>query len=268
MIGLFSKEIARMRRLYISLVFLILGASAQAAEGFIKIETGRDGAYLPVYEMTRADAVDTLIILPGGHAGTGKTADGKPTSGNFLVRIKDYLYQQKFNLLIVFRASDMDTMECNYRVSSTHIKELEKVVDYAASQFKKPVWLVGTSRGTVSGTATAIALGDKKVQGLVLTASITNSKQGAISTQDIEDLKIPVLVVHHEQDACRYCDPDQAKKIPRYLKSAPYKKALIVNGGSEPRGDVCEAYHWHGFINSEEATGKMIADWIKNPSNE
>lgn len=260
-----------MRRLYLTLISIIFCGSihaAVAAEGFIKVDTGRDDAYLPVYEMTRPDAVATLIILPGGHAGTGKTADGKPTSGNFLVRIKDYLYQQKFNLLIVFRASDMDTMEYNFRVSSTHVKELENVVNYAADKFKKPVWLVGTSRGTVSGTATAIALGDKKVQGLVLTASITNSKQGAISTQDIEDLKIPVLVVHHEQDACRYCDPDQAKKIPSYLKSAPYKKALIVNGGSEPRGDVCEAYHWHGFINSEEATGKLIADWIKNPTND
>ena len=260
-----------MRRLYLPLTFLALCITTHvvhAAEGFIKIDAGRDGAYLPVYEMTRADAVATLVILPGGHAGTGKTPDGKPSSGNFLVRIKDYLYQQKFNLLIVFRASDMDTMEYNYRVSSGHVKELEKVVDYAAVTLKRPVWLVGTSRGTVSGTATAIALGDKKVQGLVLTASITNSKQGAISTQSIEDLKIPVLIVHHEQDACRYCDPEQARKIPGYLKSAPYKKAFIVNSGADPRGDVCEAYHWHGFINSEEATGQLIADWIKHPTND
>jgi pimeloyl-ACP methyl ester carboxylesterase len=257
-----------MQRLYVAFLALLFGASVQAAEGFIQIDTERDGAYLPVFEMTRPDATATLILLPGGHAGTGKTADGKPSSGNFLVRIRDNLYQQKFNVLIVFRASDMDTMEYNYRVSTKHVRELEKVIDYASSTFKKPVWLVGTSRGTVSGTAAAIALGNKKVQGLVLTASITNSMQGAISSQAIEGLQMPVLVVHHEQDACSYCRADQAKDIPSYLKASPFKRAYIVNEGFDPRGNVCEAFHWHGFINSETSTANLIAEWIKKPSND
>lgn len=253
---------------FVVTVILLLSGTAIASEGFIKIDTGRADSYQPVYEMTRPDAIATLVILPGGHSGTGRTADGKPSSGNTLVRLRDYFYEQKFNVLIVFRPSDMDVMEYNYRVSSTHVKELENVVDYAAQFFQKPVWLIGMSRGSVSGTAAAIALGDKKVQGLVLTSSITNTKQGAISTQNIEELKIPVLVVHHEQDACNYCSPSQAKKIPEYLKSSPYKRSYIVNGGSDPRGDVCDTYHWHGFINSELETAKLISDWIKNPTNE
>jgi len=249
-------------------VILLLPGTTSADEGFIKIDTGRTDSYQPVYEMTRPDATATLIILPGGHSGTGKTADGKPSSGNTLVRLRDYFYGQKFNVLIVFRPSDMDVMEYNYRVSSTHMKELDNVVDYAAQSYKKPVWVIGMSRGSVSGTAVAIALGDKKVQGLVLVSSITNTKQGAISTQNIEELKIPVLVVHHEQDACNYCSPSQAKKIPEYLKSSPYKRAYIVNSGSDPRGDVCDTYHWHGLINSELESAKLISDWIRNPTNE
>ena len=253
---------------FVVTLMLLASGPTHAAEGFIKIDTGRGESYQPVYEMTRPDATATLIILPGGNSGTGKATDGKPTSKNTLVRLRDYFYEQKFNVLIVFRPSDMDVMEYNYRVSSTHMKELENVVDYAAQNYKKPVWVIGMSRGSVSGTAVAIALGDKKVQGLVLTSSITNTKQGAISTQNIEDLKIPVLVVHHEQDACNYCSPSQAQKIPEYLKSSPYKRAYIVNGGSDPVGDVCDTYHWHGFINSELETAKLISDWIKNPTNE
>ena len=124
---------------------------------------------------------------------------------------------------------------------------------------------MGTSRGTVSGTAAAIALGETAVQGLVLASSVTNNKIGAISTQGIGVLKIPVLVVHHKYDACKICVPSEASRITSALTSTSVKKFVMIEGGANPEGDPCAAKHWHGFINYEKETVKLMSDWIKKP---
>ena len=193
--------------------------------------------------------------------------EGKPSSGNFLSRSRNYFYAEGFNVIVVYRSSDLAGLDYGYRVSKEHVGELVKVITYARQNFGKPVWLVGTSRRTVSGTAAAIALGEAEVQGLVLTSSVTSKKTGAIATQSIESLKIPTLVVHHQNDACKICVPYEASKITSSLKEAPVKKFIMIEGGADPEGDPCEAKHWHGFINYEQQTVKVITDWIKNPQN-
>lgn len=105
------------------------------------------------------------------------------------------------------------------------------------------------------------------MQGLVLTSSVTSKKTGAIASQNIGSLKIPTLVVHHKYDACKICSPYEASLISSDLKSAPVKKFVMIEGGSNPEGDPCENKHWHGFINFEKETVKIITDWIKNPQS-
>jgi len=51
------------------------------------------------------------------------------------------------------------------------------------------------------------------------------------------------------------------------MKSAPVKKFIMIEGGSDPQGEPCEAKHWHGFINYEKETVKRITDWIQNPQS-
>jgi len=250
-----------------SAVVLCAASSAQAEETFIQIDIGRGDARLPTYVMSNPEAIATIILLPGGDAGTGKIVDGKPASGNFLSRSRGRFFAENFNVLVVYRASDLSSLDYSYRVGKEHIAELTKVISYAKQTFSKPIWLVGTSRGTVSGAATAIALGDSQVQGLVLTSSVTSKKTGAIATQNIAGIKIPTLVVHHKYDACRICVPHEASRITAELTSAPIKKFIMIEGGSDPEGDPCEARHWHGFVNYEKETVKIISDWIKNPQS-
>jgi hypothetical protein len=253
-------------KLIASLLFFMLSIHVYAQNGMVQIDIGRGEARLPTYVMSNPKAVATLILLPGGDAPTGKIVDGKPGSGNFLSRTRDDFYAENFNVIVVYRASDLNALDYGYRAKE-HVTELAQVVKYAKQNFGKPVWLVGTSRGTVSGTATAIALGETEVQGLVLTSSVTSKKTGAIATQNIGSLKIPTLVLHHKNDACKICVPSEASRITADLKSSPVKKFIMIEGGSDPEGDPCEAKHWHGFINYEKETVKIIADWIKNPQN-
>jgi pimeloyl-ACP methyl ester carboxylesterase len=246
---------------------LLWAAAAQAEEMLLPLDIGRGDARMPVYLLSRPDAAATLILLPGGDAGTGKIVDGKPTSGNFLSRTREAFFAERFNVAVVYRASDLAHLEYDYRISGAHVAEIGKVVSFAKAQWGRPVWLVGTSRGTVSAAAAAIALGESEIQGLVLTSSVTSRKTGAIASQNVRALKIPVLVVHHKYDACRVCVPQEAGRITAELKSSPVKKFVMVEGGSDPSGDPCEARHWHGFIHYESETVRVITDWIKAPAN-
>lgn len=249
----------------LALLCLLATTWTLAQEGMVHIDIGRGDARLPAYVMPHPSATATLILLPGGDAGTGKIVDGQPGSGNFLSRTRSDFHAANFNVIVAYRASDLNGLDYSYRISKEHVDELAKVIAYAKQRFSQPIWLVGTSRGTVSGTAAAIALGNAEVQGLVLTSSVTSKKPGAIATQNIASLKIPVLVMHHKYDACKICVPSEASRITADLKSAPVKKFILVEGGSDPEGDPCEAKHWHGFIRYEKETVKLITDWIMNP---
>ena len=107
---------------------------------------------------------------------------------------------------------------------------------------------------------------DCQNENIRLTSSITSQKKiGAVPWQKLESIRVPVLVVHHEFDACKVCVPSEVTQIIRGLKNAPIKKEVYVNGGANPKGDPCEALHWHGFIGMQKEAVGLITDWIKNP---
>ena len=253
-----------MKNFITALIVAMTSFMAQAQTGMREMPLGRGDAFMPVYVSGTPQAVATLVLLPGGQSGTGRIQDGEPRSTNFLVRSRDLFKAEGFNVVIAFRPSDLKELDFPYRTSRAHVEEIDKVIELAAREFGKPVWLVGTSRGTVSGTAAALALGPK-VAGLVLTSSITSRAPGAVPSQDIGNLRIPVLVVHHQRDACMACVPYEARRMTASFKAAPVKKFIMIEGGSAPEGDPCEPLHWHGFIHYERETVKLMTDWIKNP---
>jgi pimeloyl-ACP methyl ester carboxylesterase len=256
-----------MKRRLIGLLLAWTCLGVQAEEQMVQLDIGRAEARLPLHVMTQPEATATLILLPGGDAGSGKIVDGQPSSKNFLTRSRALFFAQQFNVIVVFRPSDLQSLDYDYRISPAHMQELAAVVRHARQLSPAPVWLVGTSRGTVSGTAATLALPEGSVQGLVLTSSVTSKKPGAIATQKISHIKVPTLVVHHQNDACKVCVPKEAARITEGLKSAPVKKFLMISGGADPIGDPCQAEHWHGFINHEPETVQMISAWIKSPSH-
>lgn len=256
---------ARISRCIALLALTFTCALTHAQTGMRELPLGRGDAFLPIYVAASPQPQATVVLLPGGDAGTGRVKDGEPGSGNFLVRAREMFLAAGFNVVIVFRASDLQRLDYPYRAGKEHVGELDKVIDLAAKEFGKPVWLVGTSRGTVSGTAAAIALGPK-VAGLVLTSSVTSRAFGAVPTQDIGKIQVPVLVLHHQRDACRVCVPDEARRMTSGFRAAPVRKFVMVDGGSDPEGDPCEARHWHGFINYEKEAVKLLTDWMLKPA--
>lgn len=245
-------------------LLLLASAFVHAEDKLLTLDT-RPGVTVSVYYMKRDGAPATLMLLPGGGGGIG-IKDGVPASENFLVRSRDHFAGNGFNVAVVSRPSDQKDMDFAFRISPQHIEDLQHVVAYLKHDSGLPVWLVGTSRGTVSATAAAVAFGNKELAGIVLTSSVTSFKRtGAVPSQNLKTIQIPVLVLHHEKDACPICRPQDVPSIIQGLKNAPVKKQIMVNGGADPEGDPCEARHWHGFIGIEKEAVDTIAGWIKAP---
>jgi len=233
----------------------------------VKIETR--GAVLPIYTIWNEKAVATLVLYSGGGGGYGKIGDdGWPSSSNFLIRSAKLFAAHPFNLVLVGRATDVPTLDGVTRIGENH--NLDNQAIFRAIKLKSPVpiWLIGTSMGTISATAAAIHDGGQNIAGIVLTSSITAYRiKGAVPTQELSKIVVPVLVVHHEQDACKVCTPYEAKNIADGLKNSPIKKTILISGGADPTGDPCEPMHYHGYIGKEKEVVDLIATWVGQPSN-
>lgn len=258
----------KVKQLFCLTVAVLLSLAASAADQIIRLDT-RDGVKVPVYYMKRDAATATVVLLPGGAGGFGSPVDGKPSGNNFLVRSRDYFADAGLNVAVMSRVSDKTDLDYPDRIAPEHMVDIQKLVAYLKADAGLPVWLVGTSRGTVSATAAAIAFGNAELAGIVLTSSVVEYKKvGAVPTQDLAAIRIPVLVVHHENDACRVCKPYEVPAIIKGLKNAPFKKLVMVKGGSNPTGDPCESFHYHGYIGIEQETVGIITNWIKHPTSE
>jgi pimeloyl-ACP methyl ester carboxylesterase len=252
-----------MRRL-LALLLLMASVAAVAADHLVTIDT-RPGVRLGYYVMPRPGATATVVLLTGGSGGLGMK-DGVPTSGNFLVRTRDDFAAAGFNVALAGKPSDRGDLDAGFRASSAHVADLRILVEKLRKDFGKPVWLVGTSLGTVSAAAAAIELDPSALAGIVLTSTLTNARRfRSVPDLSLGDIRVPVLVMHHKRDACPSCVADETDRVMSGLKRAPVKKLVLVDGGGGARGDPCEPMHYHGYIGMEKEAVAIITGWIRDP---
>ena len=77
----------------------------------------------------------------------------------------------------------------------------------------------------------------------------------------LDKVRIPVLVVHHQQDECAHCPFALTPELMGKLGSNPRVQLLAFQGG-ETTGDPCEAMAFHGYNGLEREVVSQIADWI------
>ncbi len=130
-----------------------------------------------------------------------------------------------------------------------------------------PARLIGTSRGTQSVAFFATQVphpSDGGADGIVLTSTIlvgSNAQDRAVPRMPLENLAVPVLVVHHEHDGCRPCPFADVPRLTALLGAPPRSRMLAVDGGTNS-GDPCEAQAYHGFKGIEANVVELMADWI------
>jgi len=252
----------------IIILFLLFSASqpSHAIQQSYHEVTARQGAKQPLWLIEPDQASHTLVLFAGGKGSLKISGEGIKKQGNFLVRSRNLFVKQGFNVAIVDKPADQVSLK-GFRTTRAHVKDIAGVVSFLRERNKNiPVWLVGTSRGTISATNAAAQLHNAKgPDGIVLTASVTEtSNNGADSLHDVDLSKItvPTLVVHHKHDECYVTPYTGAIKLIEQLTSVSVKKLKGFIGGKN-EGDACRGKSYHGFTGIEEYVVDDIAAWIK-----
>lgn len=218
--------------------------------------------------------LQAIAVLFPGSGGTIELRNekGKPrfNGGNFLVRSRTDFIKHGVRAAIVDAPSDQQNswgMSDEFRLGDEHAADIAAVVDDLAKRMPNvPVFLIGTSRGTISAAALGARM-KQPVAGVVLTASMfraagRNTKEPGpgLSQFDFATVKMPLLLVHHVSDQCQFTQYGDAARL-----SEKYP-LISVFGGDPPRSGPCDAFSQHGFLGKEAETVEQMVNWmLKKP---
>jgi len=249
-----------------------LVVSLAHAQELLTLET-RPGATQSYLLLVPKDAPPraAAVLFPGGTGSIGLRVEDsviKFGPNNFVVRSRNLFVHGGVAVALLDAPSDRpDGMANAFRKGEAHVQDVKAVIADVRKRYPAvPVFLVGTSMGTVSAAYVGRALG-AGLAGVALTSSPfrpsgRRSKHGDsnLSDFDLEDIKAPLLLVHHREDACSICPYAEAQ---RRAGSHPL---ISVSGGKPPQSDPCEALSAHGYLGKEEETVDAIVNWmLKKP---
>jgi hypothetical protein len=245
---------------------LLMAPLPAAAEEIVTLRT-RDGVTQSFLLSAPAQQPFAVALLfPGSYGNINlRTEDGeiKFGAGNFLVRSRQLFVDGGVATAVMDAPSDEARgMADWFRLGDKHAAYIAAVVAELRKRYADaPIFLVGTSRGTVSAAAAGRALADR-VAGVVLTATLfvaSRSGQG-LSGFDFTTIRAPVLLVHHVDDGCRETPYRSAKSLSEKFP------LITVRSGDPSRSDPCEAFSAHGFLGKEPPTVGAIVNWmLKKP---
>jgi hypothetical protein len=221
-----------------------------------------------------------VLLFPGQDGRIALVSHGDSLTlneENFLVRTRERFAEKGFAVAVI----DTDKsggIDEDFRMSDEALTDIDAVIRFARSRFSVPVWVIGTSKGTVSAAAVAAGAANgvdstprdgagsiggskhQKIDGLVLTSSRLN-----VTNVPLERIVVPVLIIAHSKDACGSTPPWGAAQIARRLVSAPVHEVQMFSEFSfDKRGqrNKCGPFAAHGFFGAESSVLSAIASFI------
>ena len=209
--------------------------------------------------ITPEQPVANLILIAGGHGRLRLTSGANMSWGSniFTVRSRGKFVDKGFQVAVIDAPYDKFGYMTINRSSEEHRTHVRFVADYMKSKADVPVWLVGTSMGTLSVANIAINDPDPYA-GAVFTSSLDD-----IAFEDLSSITFPTLVVHHRKDGCHFCSPSMAEEIYTKLTKASSRELRWIEGGRST-GDVCGPNSYHGFLGTEQKAVDAIAEFIQS----
>ena len=260
-----------MKRLILLLQLGLLAFASQLwaqAERVVDIPT-RPGVTQRMVVLSPNKPEGAVVLFAGGHGGLLIGSTGKFNWGgsNFLVRSRQLFASNGLMVAVVDVPSDRKNPPYlgGFRQKPEHTADIRAVIEWLKQQHNIPVWLVGTSMGTVSAAfiATQLAPTDGGPDGVVLTSTMLTDAPGAraVPEMPLRRIQVPTLVVHHKHDGCEHCKYGDLPKLMGKLTAVPRKELLTFEGG-RTQGDPCEGMAYHGFNGLEREVVGKIAAWI------
>jgi len=220
-----------------------------------------------VTHLRDAKAFKYGIVLFPGHPGIMKLREenGQPRfelGGNFLVRSRRHWLDDETLVLVVDAPSDQwATFLLGFRETPRYGADVAALLKETGRRYGVEDWtFVGTSEGSVSAFHAA-RMNPALARRVILTSSVfAPSRNGpGLSRANWEDLKAPLLWVHHEDDPCQYTRYRDAKEFAEKSRSP----LVTVRGGGPWRGAACMAFTAHGYVGMESETVVAMRSWVK-----
>jgi hypothetical protein len=224
----------------------------------------------------------TLALLPGGPGHVDLDEKGCPRAlkGNSLVRSIPLFAAAGFGTALIDAPSshhDEDGLG-GFRIAAQHAEDLGKVVAALRARTQGAVWLIGTSRGTISAVNAATRLsGATHPDGIVLTSALMTGTRGAkkewvaqsVFDFPLEAIRLPLLVVGHAADTCLRSPANRMAEIVARTNGVREQMAVVTGGPGlpgEPNLKACEGRSPHGFVEQEAEVAAGIGRFIRGGS--
>lgn len=246
--------------------------AADIVDTVVSVEIS-DGVQQGVVSFQKGHAgQDLLIVLvPGSPTvfrpviNEEKLSTTTPLYGNFLIRSREHLLDEKSMTLVVDCHSKIgDVCTQKYQASKQRFEHLKKLIDEVKGHYPsiREVWLMGTSFGTITSGFAALH-GKDYFTGTIHSATINPTAEKSyktLSDLNYKEITSQQIFVHHKNDGCGKTD---YKHINDLTQSGNFP-LVSVSGGHGWRGDVCQAHHAHGFKGKEQDVMKEVLGMIRS----
>jgi hypothetical protein len=227
--------------------------------------------------MSEPQGVVVLLVGGGGYLNLDDAGCPRALKGNFLVRTRDRFQAAGFATALVDSPSDYtgdDGLE-GFRSDPKHAEDIGKVIADVRTRAKGPLWLVGTSRGTISAVNVASrASGAGAPDGLVLSSALMFGSEGmrkawvaqSVFDLPLESITMPILVVGHADDRCLRSPPSRMEDITARTKGVREQVVVVTGGPGRPAPgvDACEGKAPHGYLEQEAEVVAGIVRFIND----
>lgn len=202
-------------------------------------------------------------MLPGGAGDVGLERDGDIRHGdNFVVRTRA-LWNRKGYAVLVPDAIDRESLR-GVRSSPAYARLVGDLVGFAHEQVAGPVFLLGTSQGSIAAMNGAAHAAPGAIAGVVLTESVSvmGGSGETVFDADPQQVRAPALVVANRDDRCDVAPPQAAPRIAAAMTGSRNVRVLMVSGGVTRSRKDCGSLTPHGYYGIEERVVNAISLWM------
>jgi pimeloyl-ACP methyl ester carboxylesterase len=246
-----------------AVAFGLFGCAAASAQGVVADLPLPGGGEERVVFVGPANPSETLVMLAGGDGIVEIDSSGYigRLGGNFLLRTRALWLETGVAVEILGPPNGKSLL--GLRHTAEYAEAIGRAVDFARGKADAPVWLVGTSNGTIAAVNGAARLAGR-IAGVVLSSSVTRWSRSneTVFDSDPGAIAAPALIVANRGDRCPVSPPEDAPRIAAAMTRAA-KKEVVLFDSSEIRSAPCEAMSPHGYLGIEREVVGRIVGWIR-----
>lgn len=224
----------------------------------------KDGDHQRVLYLSTEHPWATVVMLPGGAGNVGIERDGEVRHpDNFVVRSRA-LWTDKGVAVVIPDTIDRANLR-GERSSPRYAELVDGLIAFASARSQAPVFLLGTSQGSIAAMNGAGHAKPGTLAGVVLTESVSRmgGSHETVFEAHPEAVHVPALIVANRDDRCPVAPPGDAQRIAAAMTASSAVEVLMVAGGVVATKRPCGSLSPHGYYGIESEVVNDIVRWMR-----